>query len=118
GTGVGAEIRGDFMVDSAGSIVLGPNYGAVKVSGMTRVEAEDAVVRHLRKILSDPVVALTIDESAPTLGIVGKHLVGPDGRINLGTYGSVYLAGHTIAEARSTIEKHLAKDFSSILLSV
>ena len=35
-------------------------------------------------------------------------MVGPDGRINLSTYGSVYIAGLTLDQARLTIEKHLS----------
>jgi protein involved in polysaccharide export with SLBB domain len=34
-----------------------------------------------------------------------QHLVGPDGRINLGTWGTVYVAGMTIEEARVAIEQ-------------
>jgi polysaccharide export outer membrane protein len=39
--------------------------------------------------------------------IVGEHLVGLDGTVNLGTYGSVYITGMTLAEARQVIEQHL-----------
>ncbi len=34
--------------------------------------------------------------------------MGPDGRINLATYGSVYVAGLTLDQARDVIEKHLS----------
>jgi polysaccharide export outer membrane protein len=44
---------------------------------------------------------------APSMA--GEHLVGPDGRVNLGTYGEVYLAGTTVEQARAAIEKHLTK---------
>ena len=36
-------------------------------------------------------------------------MVGPDGTVNLGVYGSVYVTGLTIDQARTTIEQHLAK---------
>ena len=42
--------------------------------------------------------------------IAGEHLVGLDGTINLGTYGSLYVAGMTVAEAKDAVEKHLSKD--------
>jgi len=42
------------------------------------------------------------------LGFDGKQLVGPDGRVNLGDYGSVFVAGMTAAEVRAAIEKQLA----------
>ena len=48
--------------------------------------------------------------TAGAQAISGQHLVGPDGRVNLGTYGSVYVTGMTLEEASDTIEKHLAKD--------
>ncbi|HEX4413309.1 MAG TPA: polysaccharide biosynthesis/export family protein, partial [Lacipirellulaceae bacterium] len=41
--------------------------------------------------------------------ISGEHLVGPDGRVNLSTYGQVYVAGMTLDEARAAIEKQLSK---------
>jgi polysaccharide biosynthesis/export protein len=41
--------------------------------------------------------------------IAGKHLVGPDGRINLGGYGSVYVQGLTLEAARAAVEKQLSK---------
>jgi polysaccharide export outer membrane protein len=44
------------------------------------------------------------DEAAVT----GQHLVGPDGRINLGKYGSVYVVGLTLDEARAAVEKQLS----------
>jgi hypothetical protein len=40
--------------------------------------------------------------------ITGKHLVAPDGRINLGKYGSVYVAGLTLEAIRAAIEKQLS----------
>src|SRR5207249_5086606 len=39
----------------------------------------------------------------------GEHLVRPDGTVGLGTYGSVYVTGMTIAEAKAAVERHLAR---------
>ena len=36
--------------------------------------------------------------------ITGEHLVSPDGTVNLGTYGLVYVAGMTLEEAKQAIE--------------
>jgi protein involved in polysaccharide export with SLBB domain len=41
--------------------------------------------------------------------ITGQHLVGMDGRVNLGTYGSVFVAGMTIEEAKSAVEEKLTE---------
>jgi protein involved in polysaccharide export with SLBB domain len=41
--------------------------------------------------------------------IQGEHLVRPDGTIGLGIYGSVYVAGLTMNQARDAIFDHLSK---------
>ena len=74
---------------------------------MTTDEASEVVDQHLAEILSEPEVSLTIVTTAGQQQIAGEHLVGPDGTINLGTYGSVYLAGLTVAEAKLAIEDQL-----------
>ena len=38
-----------------------------------------------------------------------QHLVGPDGRVNLGIYGQVYVSGLTLEQARTAVERHLSK---------
>jgi polysaccharide export outer membrane protein len=52
---------------------------------------------------------LTIDslESLLTQQVRGPHLVRPDGTVGLGAYGSVFVAGMTIDEARVEIAKVL-----------
>jgi protein involved in polysaccharide export with SLBB domain len=40
--------------------------------------------------------------------VEGQHVVGPDGRINLGKFGSVYVAGLTLDGARTAVEKQLS----------
>jgi protein involved in polysaccharide export with SLBB domain len=105
----GLQVIGDaFVVDPEGKIDLGPEYGRISVVGMTTVEAHDAIRRHLAAMLEDPEVSVSLAFSAGAQQIVGEHLVGPDGRVNLGTYGSVYVAGMTIEEARAMIERQLS----------
>jgi protein involved in polysaccharide export with SLBB domain len=41
--------------------------------------------------------------------ISGDHLVGPDGNINLGAFGNVYVASCTIAQAESAIQTVLRR---------
>lgn len=43
------------------------------------------------------------------LDATGSLQVGPDGRVTLGSYGSLYVAGMTIAEATNAIERHFEK---------
>jgi polysaccharide export outer membrane protein len=104
------SIAGPYPVEADGTIMLGPAYGAIKVSGLTLAEATDAVREKLEGVLTAPEVSVSLSESAGQQQIEGEHLVGPDGTVNLGTYGSVYIAGMTISEARAAIEEHL-KEF-------
>lgn len=97
-----------YSVDSDGSINLGPTYGRIKVTGLTIEEAEDEVRRHLQQILSDVDVSISLLQSAGAQQVTGQHLVGPDGRVNLGTYGSVFVAGKTIEEAKAAVEEQLS----------
>jgi polysaccharide export outer membrane protein len=105
-------INGPYRVDAEGTVNLGPAYGKVKVGGLTSEEATAAIDKHLRDPagpLRGPEVSVTITETSGLQMISGEHLVGPDGMVNLGTYGTVYVAGMTIAEAHVVIEKQLGK---------
>ena len=93
-------IRGLYLVEPGGMLNLGPAYGKVKVGGLSLEEATEAVTKHLRRMLKDPQVSLTLNESGGQQQIAGEHLVGPDGTINLGTYGQVYVAGMTIQRSQ------------------
>ncbi len=96
-----------YSVDADGSLNFGPTYGRVQVIGLTLEESQDAIRTHLAQLLSDVEVSVSLVQSAGAQQITGQHLVGPDGRVNLGTYGSVFVAGMTIEEARKVIEEQL-----------
>ena len=102
-------IANAFNVDPEGMVDLGPSYGKVSVAGLTTDEAQDAIRKQLSEILDAPEVSVSLAFSSGAQQIVGEHLVGPDGRVNLGTYGSVYVTGLTIEEAKASIEQQLAK---------
>jgi polysaccharide biosynthesis/export protein len=38
-----------------------------------------------------------------------QNLVGPDGNVNFGVFGQVYVAGLTLKQARTAVEKHLSQ---------
>jgi polysaccharide export outer membrane protein len=109
GTGVGRETRGLFLVDPDGKISLGPSHGKVKVDGLSVEAAEAAVTKHLKQMFADPQVSLSLNESGGQQQVAGEHLVAPDGTVNLGTYGQVYVANMTIRQATTAIEKHLSQ---------
>ncbi len=109
GTLEGQPIANIFAVDPGGMIQLGPAYGGVRVAGLTLPETREAIERHLRASLNDPRVSVSLTQAGGQQQIVGEHLVGLDGTVNLGTYGSVYVTGMTLADARQVIEQHLSQ---------
>jgi polysaccharide export outer membrane protein len=102
-------IQDAFSVDAEGKIDLGPTYGRIEVAGLTVDEAKEAIKRSLEAVLQSPEVSVSLVSSAAPQQVVGEHLVGPDGRVNLGTYGTVYVTGMTIGEATKAIEKRLSE---------
>jgi polysaccharide biosynthesis/export protein len=98
-----------FFIDPEGKIDLGPSYGQVQVANLTTDEAQAAIQKHLSQLFEEPIVTVSLAFSAGAQQIQGEHLVAMDGRVNLGTYGSVYVAGMTIEEARAAIETQLAQ---------
>jgi polysaccharide export outer membrane protein len=118
GTLLEQPINGLYVVEPGGMLDLGPSYGKVMVGNMSLEEAQDAVFRHLKRVLREPQVSLTLAQAAGQQQIAGEHLVGPDGTINLGTYGTVFVTGKTLEEAKQAIEDHLAKHLDAPLVSV
>lgn len=109
GTLPDAPISGGFLVQPGGLVDLGIRYGAVDVAGKSVTEAEAAIRDHLQQYLRDPVVSVTLAAIAANEQIAGEHLVGPDGTVTLGSYGSVPVVGQTIAGAKQAIEMHLSQ---------
>jgi hypothetical protein len=63
--------------------------------------------RLARTIQAPDLVAVEVRPALPGRPITGEHLVRPDGRVSLGYYGKVSLAGLTPGEAASRIAGHL-----------
>jgi polysaccharide export outer membrane protein len=102
-------LSGVFLVEPEGSINLGLSYGAVRVLGMTADEARIAIRRQLLRVLKDPRPVITLYQTRGIAQTVaGEHLVRVDGTVSLGVYGSVYVAGLNLRQARYAIEKHLS----------
>jgi len=97
-----------YSIDADGSVNLGPTYGRIKVTGLTTEEAEDEVRSELAQILKDVDVSISLLQSAGAQQVTGQHLVGPDGRVNLGTYGSAFVAGMTLEQVRAAVEEQLS----------
>lgn len=110
-------IAGQYLIEQ-GMVNLGDPYGLVKVIGMSREEAQRAIEEHLKQELADPKVKVQVKWMSGLQQIAGQHLVGPDGTITLGAYGSVSLVGQTLKEAKQTIEKHLSQYLEAPEISI
>jgi polysaccharide export outer membrane protein len=103
-------IQGVYVVDPDGTISLGFSYGSVRVIDQTIDEAKASIEHHLAKIVKPGFqVNVSLAESRARQQITGPHLVRQDGKINLGTYGTVPVAGLTLDAAKSAIELHLSQ---------
>jgi polysaccharide export outer membrane protein len=108
----GQPIEGLYRVESDGKVDLGFEYGQVSVSTLTVLEAKAAIRAHLEqafKIGFD--IRVQLAESQAQQQIRGEHLVRPDGKITLGSYGSVYVTGMTLEKAKTAIQDFLATKF-------
>ena len=110
GTLPNAPIEGVYAVDPAGTVDLGFTYGSVSILGQTLKEVKQSVEEHLKKKLKPPYeVYVSLAQSRVMQQVRGEHLVRQDGTVGLGTYGSVYVTGMTIAQAKAAIENHLSQ---------
>jgi polysaccharide biosynthesis/export protein len=109
GTLPDAPILGAYPIQPGGTVNLGPAYGAVNVSGKTIEEAQVIVEQHLKGQLQMPVVSIALVEMSGQQQIAGQHLVGLDGTVTLGAYGSVPVVGLTLEQAKHAIEDHLGR---------
>ncbi|MGD0519017.1 MAG: polysaccharide biosynthesis/export family protein, partial [Thermoguttaceae bacterium] len=129
-------VDGIYVVEPAGTVPLPPAYGRVNIKGLSLVEAEAVIVKHLQQILRQPLVSVTlsgwVDRSNPQAQpeahriapgdildiwangtipaepIHGPYLVEPDGQVSLGPgYGRVNLKGQTFEEAEASVLKQL-----------
>jgi polysaccharide export outer membrane protein len=102
----------EFVVGIDGTIDLGPTYGTVPVNGLSVADAREAVKSAVAKQVKSSQVSFRVSALPALQPIAGEHLVGPDGKINLGSYGSVSVVGMTVEEAQEAIERHLSQYLS------
>jgi polysaccharide export outer membrane protein len=109
GTPPERAIQGQFPIAPGGVVNLGFDYGTVPVGGLTIDQAREQIREHLSKLIEEPEVFVSLGEIRGMQEIQGEHLVAPDGKVTLGSYGRVRVVGMTIEEARSAIESHLTQ---------
>jgi polysaccharide biosynthesis/export protein len=111
-----AAISGQYNILPNGTIVLPfgetvnelADRNPIRVVGRNVEDIQNTIATILNKYYNAAQVSVTIAELAAQQQIVGEHLVAPDGKVNLGTYGRVRLVGMTIEEARAAVEAHLS----------
>lgn len=110
-------ISGQYNVQPNGTIVLpfGETISAeqdripIRLIGRTVEDVQQQIEAILDKYYNAAQVSVSIAQLAAQQQIIGEHLVSPDGKVNLGTYGRVRLVGMTIEEARAAVESHLSQ---------
>ena len=108
------HIHGTYRIQPGGTIVFPPPIGNINVGGLTCEDAETLIAQKVGQYLglsdsSDIGVTVELVFPSGVQPIAGEHAVGADGRINLGIYGSVHVAGLTLTEAKEAIEFQLSK---------
>lgn len=104
-------IKGIYPVEPDGTVNLGETYGGkFQVADLTTKDIEKKLTAELRKLFKVINVSVSLASSGRGVQqIAGQHLVRPDGTVGLGVYGSVYVAGMTLAQAKAAVESHLSK---------
>ena len=113
----------DCRVQPGGEIILPPPVGTIKVTKLTCEEVGKMILETI-SANSDLVDTSSIGVSVSLLmasglqPVAGEHIVRMDGRISLGIYGSVHVAGLTLSEAKEAIEFQLADYLDSPNIAV
>jgi len=117
------SVNGPVAIQPDGTINLGTAFGGnLTVAGLMLPDAELAVRQRVEeKYDKDSVsVAVSLVEIAGSQQIAGQHLVGPDGTVTLGAYGSVPVVGLTLRQAKDVMERYLLStgQFREVVLAV
>jgi protein involved in polysaccharide export with SLBB domain len=75
-----APLDDELTIEPAGAIPLGPAYGRVDVAGLTLLEAESAIKKHLQTILANVELQLTLVAAANDASAAGDAAYLYDGR--------------------------------------
>ena len=102
-------VDGQFLIGADGTADLGPAYGQVPIAGLTLDQARAALEAHFFETgIREPQVTLSLPDLAGKQPVTGEHLVRPDGTVQLGIYGQVYVAGQTLPQVKAAVEAQLS----------
>ena len=95
----------------SGKVAAGGPAGLARRLRRNRNPRRSPPVVTLEDYVVEPPDLLIVEvlEALPGRPISGERLVRPDGKISLGFYGDVYVAGLTIPEVKEKIVRHLQK---------
>ena len=101
-----------LTIDLDGTVDMG-RFGSLALAGLTSAEARTALHEHFQGYFEQPRISLSLLQTTLQQQLQGEHLVGPDGTVTLGAYGTVPVVGLSVDEAARQIESRLEKDFDS-----
>ncbi|TWU41282.1 Polysaccharide biosynthesis/export protein [Novipirellula aureliae] len=104
----GVPVDGEFALEIDGTVDFGPPYGSVNLDGLTLEDAKKILMECFQKHFDEPNITINLLQASSLQQVVGEHLVGPDGHISLGIYGTVPVVGLTLEEASFAIEQKLS----------
>ena len=102
------SIAGDYTLQPNGTIQLGHSFGTIQAAGRSAEQLQEELLTKLKHEYKKPNVWVTLMQLGTQQQVTGDHLVSPDGKVNLGSYGQVRVIGMTLPEAKSAIESHLS----------
>lgn len=114
----GNPVSGEFVIGLDGIVDLGANYGKIELQGLTLEEARSTLEAKFSEYFKQPYASLTVTQLSAQQQIAGEHLVGPDGNITLGVFGTLPVVAMTIDEVRQVIEARLQVEFDQPRVSV
>jgi polysaccharide export outer membrane protein len=97
---------------------MGHPLGVVVAAGKSVAQLQADLLEMLKETYREPDVWITLSQMGAQQQIAGEHLVAPDGKVNLGTYGRVRVVGLTIEEAQKAIQQHLSESLENPEISV
>jgi len=113
-----APIQGSYLIETSGMVQLGPVYGGVRVVDLTVDEAQAAIEKRLAEVIRNPTTQVRLDSFRAAATVNGTFRVGPDGTIRIGGYGSVFVTGMTVPEAKAAVEKLLSTKLENPVVAV
>jgi beta-lactamase regulating signal transducer with metallopeptidase domain/protein involved in polysaccharide export with SLBB domain len=105
-----APIWDNFVVEPSGTVALGPQYGRVKVAGLTFEEAEQAIKKHLAQKVGEVEVQVTLAAPAGRQAVIGSGRGLPSASTTFG--------GNIARELAQLITSHQPGDSVGVLKSI